>query len=47
MPPLSPRFVGRRWTLVGLVLAMFLSAIEATVVATALPTIVTLSLIHI
>ncbi|MBK6496281.1 MAG: MFS transporter [Gemmatimonadetes bacterium] len=40
MPPLSPRFVGRRWTLVGLVLAMFLSAIEATVVATALPTIV-------
>ncbi len=40
MPPLSSRFVGRRWTLVGLVLAMFLSAIEATVVATALPTIV-------
>jgi MFS family permease len=34
------RFHGRRWTLVGLVLAMFLSAIEATVVATALPTIV-------
>ncbi|HET9133239.1 MAG TPA: MFS transporter [Gemmatimonadales bacterium] len=36
----TARLVGRRWTLVGLVLAVFLSAIEATVVATALPTIV-------
>lgn len=34
------RLVGRRWTLVGLILAMFLAAIEATVVATALPTII-------
>lgn len=37
---MPPRAVHRGWILSGLVLAMFLSAIEATVVATALPTII-------
>ena len=37
---MSPLVAHRGWILSGLVLAMFLSAIEATVVATALPTII-------